>query len=179
MKKGSYKLSKIILIISFLSIAGLNPAFAKKVKNKEAASLMSQCLLASDGRTVEGLSYGRAKCCSKSLGYCIYCPGNKGRQCIKTANLKLKDSRIAAPPSAGVMSPKETPRPLKRDRQQTAPFNQRNKSTRTQRSKALTIMECEALGGKVQYHAGCSTTLLKCSNRGYAACITKTPLTKK
>ncbi|NNE13858.1 MAG: hypothetical protein HKN51_02700 [Saprospiraceae bacterium] len=43
----------------------------------------------------------------------------------------------------------------------------------------LTIGECEALGGTVQYHPGCSTTLLKCSNRGYAACITKTPLTKK
>lgn len=46
-------------------------------------------------------------------------------------------------------------------------------------SVPLTIAECEALGGTVQYHSGCSTTLLKCSNRGYAACITKTKLTKK
>lgn len=46
-------------------------------------------------------------------------------------------------------------------------------------AKPLSILECKALGGKVQYHAGCSTTLLKCSNNGYADCITKTPLTKK
>lgn len=46
-------------------------------------------------------------------------------------------------------------------------------------SVPLTIAECEALGGTVQYHSGCGTTLLKCSNRGYAACITKTKLTKQ
>jgi hypothetical protein len=40
-------------------------------------------------------------------------------------------------------------------------------------SVPLTIGECEALGGTVQYHPGCGSTLLKCSNRGYAACITE------
>lgn len=107
MKNGSHKLSKIILTISLLSIAGFNPALAKKVKNVEAASLMTQCLVAKDYRLVKGLKYGRAKCCSKSLGYCIYCPGNKGRQCVKTAYIIIKDLKKAASPSAGAIAPKK------------------------------------------------------------------------
>ena len=54
-----------------------------------------------------------------------------------------------------------------------------SKDTIAPPSVPLTILECESLGGTVQYHPGCSTTLLKCSNRGYAACITKTVLTTK
>lgn len=85
---------------------------APTVPNKEAASLMSQCMLDSKATYPEMKVEGRAKCCSKSLGYCIYCPANKGRKCIKTAHSSTIDrdrNKINLPPTGGVVAP--TPRP--------------------------------------------------------------------
>ena len=106
---------RMTFVTSFLLMLFLfsGPASAAKVPNKEAASLMTQCMLADD-KKMPKMPYGRAKCCSKSLGYCIYCPGNLPRKCVKTANFSPTDrdwSKISPPSTGGVVAPTPPPAP--------------------------------------------------------------------
>ncbi len=106
---------RMTLVTSFLFVLFLfsGPASAAKVPNKEAASLMTQCMLADDSKMPK-MPYGRAKCCSKSLGYCIYCPGNLPRKCVKTALSSTTNqdwSKIPLPNTGGVVAPTPPPAP--------------------------------------------------------------------
>lgn len=117
---------RISLVTSFLLIFFLfsAPASAAKVPNKEAASLMSQCMLDSKATYPDMKVEGRAKCCSKSLGYCIYCPANKGRKCIKTAHSSTIDrdwNKINSPTTGGVVAPTPRPAPKAYDYRMQAP----------------------------------------------------------
>ena len=99
-----------LLMMFFLFSA---PVSAAPVSNTEAASLMGNCMLTDDHRMVPMKVEGRAKCCSKSLGYCIYCPANLPRKCVKTAIFSPRDQdwNKIPPPNSGVVVKRRPPSP--------------------------------------------------------------------
>ena len=111
MKTLSKALLVALIAVPMFAPITATSSFARKVSNNTAASLLTNCLLASDGSTILSKPTGRmVKCCSKSLGFCVICPTDGKKRCTKRAyssrpTIGLKDT---APTTGDVAAPPKT-----------------------------------------------------------------------
>lgn len=100
-----------ILVVFFIS-GQATWAAPKPVNDTKAAKLFGNCLLAPDSDTGPdgyGKKTGGAKCCSKTLGYCIFCPGSLKMLCRKVSYFRGSMSPDQSAPDPGAIDPAYTP----------------------------------------------------------------------
>jgi len=84
------------------------PAFATPVKNKQAANMMSMCLLQDDylDAVANPKEEGWVGCCSRTLGYCIECPTDGRGQCHTNPIWRISVKDRPKAPDAGKIAPR-------------------------------------------------------------------------
>ena len=82
---------KYFLVIMLLALALTSKdALAKQVDNNTAVDKLTFCALADDAKH-KVLKDGSYSCCSKSEGFCIWCPTSADKNCV------VKPSKITTP----------------------------------------------------------------------------------
>ena len=74
----------------------------KKVNNSDAVTALTSCMLASDS-SHKNLKDGSYACCSKSEGFCIWCPVSPEKPCVKKPTKIVTTDEI--PPLITVVNP--------------------------------------------------------------------------
>ena len=89
--RAAYSKPKYLLIIMFLAFTLFNEeALAKSVNNSTAVEKLTLCVLADDADD-KVLKDGSYACCSKSEGFCIWCPTSADKNCV------VKPTKITTP----------------------------------------------------------------------------------